>query len=191
MVQRKENLSRGFTVIEITVAVLVLGVIAAFAAPRISNAMREYRLNMAMRQIADTMQRAKTQAMSNNARATMRVDTANNRFGLVVYDSNNNEVRTDYMPLPAGVTFTLPASVTSPMGTAQTSYPVSFPLKSGSSTVYQQDFTSRGFPAVSTAGEIGVIYISNSQTYRAITISSVGGIRTWVWKNTSWSNTRQ
>lgn len=193
MVQRRENLSRGFTMIEITVVVLLLGVIAAFAAPRISNAMREYRLNNAMHQIADLMNRAKTQAMSNNTKATMRVDMANNRFGLVVYDSSNNEVRTDYIPLPQGVTFATPSSVTAPMTNVQTTNPVSFPLKSGSSTVYQQDFTSRGFPAVSSAGTINVIYIGNSQTYRAITITSVGGIRTWVWKTSpaSWVNTRQ
>jgi prepilin-type N-terminal cleavage/methylation domain-containing protein len=191
MTQRTQNLSRGFTVIEITIAVFLLGVIAAFAAPRISNSMREYRLNNSMHQIIDLMNRAKTQAMSNNTRATMRVDTANNRFGLVVYDANNNEVRTDYIPLPQGVTFATPPSVTPPMTNVQTTYPVSFPLQSGSSTVYQQDFTSRGFPAVSNAGAINVIYIGNSQTYRAITISSVGGVRTWVWKNSSWSNTRQ
>lgn len=177
--------------LELTVVILVLGVIAAFAAPRISNAMREYRLNGAMRQITDMMQQAKTQAMSNNTKVTMRVDTATSRIGLVVYDSSGTETRCDYMPLPQGITFSKPASVTAPMTGVQTTNVVSFPAQGTSTTIFQQDFTSRGFPSVSTAGTINVLYIGNSLTYRAITISSVGGIRTWVWKNSAWSNTRQ
>lgn len=191
MLQRDEKLARGFTVIEIGVALLIIGVIAVFAVPRISNAMREYRLNNAMRQITDLMQQAKTQAMSNNTRATLRVDTANSRAGLVVYDSNGAEIRTDYIPLPQSIRFSQPASMSAPMTGAPTSGVASFPAQEASTAVFQQDFTSRGFPSVSAAGAINVIYIGNNLTYRAITLSSVGGIRTWVWRNSAWVNTRQ
>lgn len=190
MVQREGKLSRGFTVVEITVGVLILGVIAAFAAPRITNAMREYRLNVGIRQLSDLIQRAKMQAVSENKKTTLRVDTANNRAGLVIYDTSGNEVRTDYVQLPSGVTFSRPVSLTEPMSGAPTSRSVSFPAQSGSSTVFQQDFNSRGFPVVATAGAINAIYLGNTRTYRALTLSSVGGIGMWTWSNTQWVNTR-
>jgi Tfp pilus assembly protein FimT len=188
MKSRKQE--HGFTVLEITVVVLLVGAVVAFATPRIANAMREYRLAMAVRQISDLIQRAKTQAMSDNKTVTLRVDTANRRAGIVVKDSSGTEVRTEYVPLPQGVTFTLPASVNAPMTGAPYASSVSFPAQSGSTTVFQQDFNSRGFPVVSAAGAINSIYLSNSRTYRALTLSSVGGIRTWTWQTNQWVNTR-
>jgi Tfp pilus assembly protein FimT len=188
MKSRKQEL--GFTVLEITVVVLLVGAVVAFATPRIANAMREYRLTMAVRQISDLIQRAKTLAMSDNKTVTLRVDTANRLAGIVIKDSSGTELRTEYVPLPQGVTFTMPASVNAPMTGAPFASSVSFPAKSGSTTVFQQDFNSRGFPVVAAAGAINSIYLSNSRTYRALTLSSVGGVRTWTWQTNQWVNTR-
>ena len=98
----------GFTVIEAAVVVLIAGVAMAFATPKIVNAMREYRVSMATRQLADLIQKAKMQAVSDNKAVTLRVDTAGNRMGLVVLDDAGNEVETQYVPLPQGVTFQMP-----------------------------------------------------------------------------------
>ena len=181
---------RGFSVLEITVVVLLIGAIAAFAAPRITNAMREYRLAMAVRQFSDLIQRAKTKAMSDNKTVTLRVDTANRKAGIVVLDSSGTEVSTEYIPLPQGIIFSRPANVTAPMTDAPYTSNVSFPAKSGSTTVFQQDFNSRGFPAVATTGAINTIYLSNSRNYRALTLTCVGGVSTWVWQTNQWVNTR-
>jgi Tfp pilus assembly protein FimT len=175
--------------IEAAVVILIMGMIAAFATPKITNAMREYRLSNAVRQFTDLVHRAKTQAASENRRVTLRVDTVARQFGLVVYDNSGNEVRTDYVPLPQGVIFALPSNATAPVTGAPTARGVSFPARTGSTTVFEQDFNSRGFPAVTT-GTINAIYFSNSRTFRAITITSVGGIRSWVWQNNQWVNTR-
>ncbi|HKP88054.1 MAG TPA: GspH/FimT family pseudopilin [Blastocatellia bacterium] len=185
---RKQEL--GFTVLEVTIVVLIVGAVVAFAAPRITNAMREYRLNLAVRQINDLIQRAKTQAMSDNKNVTLRIDTANRRAGIVVRDSSNNEVRTDYIPLPQGVIFSLPANVAAPMTNAPYASSISFPAQGTSTTVFQQDFNSRGFPAVATPGTINAIYLTNNRSYRALTLTSVGGVRTWVWQTNQWVNTR-
>lgn len=179
----------GFTMVEAAVVVLIMGVIVAFATPKITNSMREYRLANAARQITDLVQRAKTQATSENRRVTLRVDTAGRQIGLVVYDNSGNEVRTDYVPLPQGVTFALPANVTAPLAGAPTALSVSFPLHTGSTTVFDQDFNSRGFPSVA-AGAVNAIYLSNSRSFRAITITSVGGIGSWGWQTNQWVNTR-
>jgi type II secretory pathway pseudopilin PulG len=187
--------ARGFTVIEATVVVLIVGLVAAFSVPRITNAMREYRVNLAVRQMTDMIQRAKMQAVSENNTVILRVDTVNNKAGIVTLDSGGNEVSVQYVPLPQGVRFVLPtppagSTLPPPMTGAPVSASVSFPAKAGSTGVYEQGFNSRGFPAVA-AGTISAIYVgSNNQSYAALTINSVGGLRSWKWSNNQWVNVR-
>jgi len=187
--------ARGFTIMEATVVVLILGLIAAFSAPRIINAMREYRVNLAVRQMTDLIERAKMQAVSDNNTVTLRVDTVNNQAGLVIRDSSGKEVNVQYIPLPQGVRFVLPtvsggSSLPPPMSGAPVSASVSFPAKAGSTGLYEQDFNSRGFPAVA-AGAINAIYVgSNNKSYAALTMNSVGGLRSWKWINNQWINVR-
>jgi type II secretory pathway pseudopilin PulG len=190
---RIHQAARGFTIMEATIAVFIVGLLAALSVPRIVNAMREYRVQMAVRQLADLIQRAKTQAVSNNASVVLRVDTANNRAGLVIFDASGTEVGVQYVPLPQGVRFVLPSgTVPAPTTGAPTAASVSFPARAGVSNIYEQSFTSRGFPAVAS-GAINAIYVgSNNQTYMALTMNSVGGMRTWKWNdsNRQWMNTR-
>lgn len=187
--------ARGFTLMEVTIACLIIALIAAFSTPRIIGAMREYRVGLAVRQMSDLIQRAKTQAVSDNNTVTLRVDTINSRAGLVVRDANGNEVTVQYIPLPEGVRFAMPtpsggSTLAAPMTGAPVSASVSFPAKAGATGIYEQDFNSRGFPAVA-AGTINAIYVgSNNQSYAALTISSVGGLRSWKWNSNQWVNTR-
>lgn len=162
-------MERGLTLIEMAVVVLILGALIGFAMPKFTNAMREYRVSMATRQLTDLIQRAKTQAVSDNRKVVVRVDTAANRAGLVVYDSAGNEVRTEYVKLPQGVQFSRPANVTAPMVGAPTAGSVSFPAKQGSTTVFEQQFNSRGFPVVSSPTTINTLYVGNSAMFRALT----------------------
>jgi len=186
-----ERTVRGFTIMEAAVAVFIVGLIAAFATPKIMNAMRQYRVGIAARQMSDLIQRAKVEAVSQNRNVTLRIDTANNRAGLVIRDAAGAEVGVQYVPLPQGVRFVLPSgTVPAPMTGAPTSASVSFPAQSGSTTIFEQDFNSRGFPAV-TAGTINAIYLgSYNRSYSAVTLNSVGGIRTWSWSGSQWLNTR-
>jgi prepilin-type N-terminal cleavage/methylation domain-containing protein len=180
----------GFTILEVAVVVLVAGAIMAFATPKFVNAMREYRVSMASRQLTDMIHRAKMQAVSDNRGVTLRIDTAANRMGLVVLDVNGVEVTTQYVPLPQGVTFSRPANVSAPMTGAPTGGSVSFTPKTGSTTIFEQQFNSRGFLVVASPATIQAIYVGNGQDYRAITMTSVGGIRTWRWTAGQWYNTR-
>src|SRR2546423_9561372 len=183
--------TRRFTVMEATVAAFIVGLIAAFATPKIINAMRQYRVNIAARQMADLIQRAKVEAVSQNRNVTLRIDTANNRAGLVIRDAAGTEVGVQYVPLPQGVRFVLPSgTVPAPTTGAPTSSSVSFPAQSGSTSIFEQDFNSRGFPAVS-AGTVNAIYVgSYNKSYSAVTLNGVGGIRTWSWSGSQWLNTR-
>jgi type II secretory pathway pseudopilin PulG len=180
----------GFTLLESAVVVLVVGAVIAMATPRIAGAMREYRLNVAMHQMADLVHRVKTQAVSDNRKASLVVDTSNKRMGMIVYDINGNVVRTDYMPLPFGVNFATPSGVNAPVTGAPTSQPVSFPGQGGSTTVFQQDFNSRGFPMVN-AGAINAVYLTNGVTYRAVTMNSVSATTNFRWEGDRWVDFRR
>jgi prepilin-type N-terminal cleavage/methylation domain-containing protein len=83
---------RGFTLIETTIVILIVGSLIAISTPKITNAMREYRLNIAMRQMSDLVQRAKTQAVSQNKKSALAVDTAGRRIGLVYYLPNGTTI---------------------------------------------------------------------------------------------------
>lgn len=185
----------GYTILQVAVTVLVAGSVVAIATPKITNAMREYRANIAMRNIADTMNRAKMQAISENKRSAVMIDTANNRAGMAVlkYDTATASWIVDttyYVSLPQGVTFQRP-NITNPSGVSSTSA-TSFAAVSGSTTVFRQDFNSRGFPIVSSGSDVASIFISNGRSYRAITMSSVGGMRTYKTDtdNANWVDTR-
>ena len=191
MTTRSRSSEHGFTVMEITIAVAIMIVIAAFSTPKIINAMRQYRISAATRQVADLIQRAKVEAVSQNRNVTLRVDTVNNRAGLVIRDAAGTEIGVQYIPLPQGVRFVLPSgTVPAPMTGAPTASSVSFPAKSGSTGIYEQDFNSRGFPVVND-GTVNALYVGSYNTsFAAVTINSVGGIRTWSWSGTQWLNTR-
>jgi Tfp pilus assembly protein FimT len=184
----------GYTILQLAVVVLMTGTVVAIATPKITNAMREYRGNIALRHIVDTMNRAKMQAISENKRSAMMIDTANNRAGMAVlkYDTPTATWIVDqtyYISLPQGVTFQRPSAA--PGGVTSTGV-TSFAPVAGSTTLYRQDFNSRGFPIVANGSDVASIFIGNGQSYRAITMTSVGGIRTYRTDTptSSWIDTR-
>lgn len=177
------NTERGFTLLEGTVVVLLVGVAIALATPKVTNAMREHKLSSAVRDITDLIQQAKAKAMADNRNSSLVIDTEGRRMGLVVYKEDGTVERTDYVPLPDGVSFDKPLGNKSPMSGAPTTESVSF-QKQGD--VFRQDFNSRGFPVVATQGAVNALYLSNGEDFRAITMTSVGGIRAWYWEDDNW-----
>jgi Tfp pilus assembly protein FimT len=179
---------RGFTVFEGAVAVAIFGVALAFAAPKITGAMRDYRLNIAMRQVVDTLKRAKMQAISESKRSGVAIDVGGRRIGLVTYQGDGVTVeRIDYIPLPSGVVFQRPSNETAAPEGVTASGVTSFPTRNG---VYIQDFNTRGFPAVTSGADVLSIFLGNDQNHRAITMTSVGGVRTYRFEDRAWQNTR-
>lgn len=195
MISERLRQQAGYTILQVVITVLVSGAVIAIATPKITNAMREYRANIAMRNIADTLNRTKMQAISENKRSAMLIDTASNRAAMAVlkYDTPTAAWVVDqtyYVSLPQGVTFQRP-TITAPAGVTTTGV-TSFPALSGSTTVFRQDFNSRGFPIVASGSDVASIFVGNGQSYRAITMNSVGGIRTYRTDtaNANWVDTR-
>jgi Tfp pilus assembly protein FimT len=187
---RIDQPQRGFTVMEAAAVILIIGIVAVFAAPRIVEGMREYRLNVAMRQVADLVQKVKMQAVADNRKATLTIDTANRSIGIITYDASNNILSTQNAPLPPGISFATPANNVAPVTGAPTSSAVSFPALGASTTLFQEDFNSKGFPVVN-AGAINALYLTNGRTYRALTLNSVAGLRTYTWQGSSWRDVRR
>jgi prepilin-type N-terminal cleavage/methylation domain-containing protein len=191
MLNRTGSKEHGFTLLESALVVVIIGIVAAFATPKITNALREYRMQSTMRRLADLMQQAKIQAVADNRRASLIIDTEKRRMGLHVFDNAGNLLRTDYANLPEGVSFSMPQNVSAPMTGAPTTKAVSFPSYNSSTTIFKQDFTSRGFPAVTTTGQINAIYVGNGRNFCALTLNSVGGIRTYRWASGRWESGRK
>lgn len=181
---------RGFSLLETAVVVALAAVVVAFATPKLINAMRDYRLETGARQLTDLMNKAKAQAVANNRTTSIVVDTANRRIGILALNNNGDTMRTDYVNLPQGISFAMPSGVTAPVTGAPTASAVSFPAQGTSTTVFEQNFTSRGFPAVTTAGQINVLYLTNGRNYRAVVLNSVGGLRTFRWESSQWTSLR-
>ncbi|HEY7547653.1 MAG TPA: hypothetical protein VID27_22335, partial [Blastocatellia bacterium] len=173
---------------EAAVVLMLAGVIVAFAVPAITSSMRTYRLNSAMRQIIDMLKRAKMEAVASSNRAGIAVDLAGQRIGIVKYKDDGVTVdRIDFVPLPEGVEFERPEKESAPPDGADADSIVSFPYKDG---FYRQDFNSRGFPAVASGADVVSIFIGNGKDYRAVTVSSVGGVRAYRLEQDRWINTR-
>ena len=181
---------RGFTIIETAVVVAIAGIVLAMAVPNIASALREYRANLSMRQLADLIHRAKMQAIANNTRTSIGVDSENRKAGMIFFNADLTINHTDYIPFPYGVGFGRPADVTAPMAGVAVDRDISFPAQGVSTTVFQQDFNSRGFPVVAVPGAINVLYLTNGRSFRAVTVNSVGEVRRWTWDGTAWSIAR-
>jgi hypothetical protein len=178
----------GFTILEGAVVILVIGLAVAFSAPRITSAMSDYRLNIAIRQSVDMLKRAKMQAISESKHSGVAIDVGGRRIGLITYQADGVTVdRIDYVPLPQGIIFQRPADETAAPEGVTSAGVVSCALKGG---VYVQDFNTRGFPIVSSGADVVSIFLGNDRNYFAITMSSVGGVRTYRFEDRVWRNTR-
>ena len=72
---KRRQPERGFSIIEITVVILIIAIAAAFLIPQAIAYMRMYRLGLGARNVSTAIQRARFLATSNNTRAGILVPT--------------------------------------------------------------------------------------------------------------------
>ena len=96
---------RGFSLIEMTVVLLIIAIVAAFVVPQIMSYMRMYRLGVGGRNVATALQRARYLATSNNTLAGVLVAEIQ-RVNIEQYDPIGKEPPQNMgvVRLPDGVT---------------------------------------------------------------------------------------
>jgi prepilin-type N-terminal cleavage/methylation domain-containing protein len=97
---------RGFSMIEIAVVLLIIGIVAAFVVPQVLSYMRMYRLGVGGRNVATALQRARYLATSNNTLAGVFV-AEQQRVDIEQYDPMGKTAPQNMgvVQLPGGVTF--------------------------------------------------------------------------------------
>ena len=103
LVSRRESpLRHGFTLIDLTVTVLIIGIIGAVAIPRYAETLNRYRAESAAKRIVADLTLARQQAMSSSASQTVRFTTpAANSYTLVGMSDLNHSSATYVVDLSA------------------------------------------------------------------------------------------
>jgi type IV fimbrial biogenesis protein FimT len=138
---------RGFTVVELLITVMVIGMMAAFAAPQFGNILRAYRLNGAVQVIWGDLHKARLLAIKENR--TIRVDFTGSAYEIVRVDTAVVAFRRNLTTDFPGITVSIPNNTIS-FGSTGTA-------GGGGKTVQVQGATGSKSFTILTTGRIGNI----------------------------------
>ena len=178
LVLRKRREAKGFSAVELVVAMAVVLVIGGIAVPSITTNLRVYQLNSVASIIADQFKSSRFDAIRRNVPQTCYITAVTGGYRLWTdAQGNNTWVNTDHTTLIT-TQQTLESSV--PTGSALTSalgVSGTTVLSGGSSLT----FDPRGAVAGSTA--VNVLYIgypnNASYGYRAVVVMPSGSVQIW------------
>jgi prepilin-type N-terminal cleavage/methylation domain-containing protein len=178
--------SKGFSLIETTVVLGIVGLVLGFVLPSLRTGLLDYRLTATAQDIASQIQSARYSALRNNSMSSFVLMATSGQYGIDTNAdgavSGGQEV---LLGLQAGVTCTSPS--TPPVSGATS---ISTGTKSGigftprgtltnlNSSTGQPDF-STSFPSSGV-----VIYLMNPiNEFVAVTVSPAGRVHTWKSQN--------
>ena len=182
---------RGVTIIELVMVMIILGTVAAIAAPRIN--MNAYRADAAARAVRGALQIAQRSAITRQSNVLVTFDSTNRRITLLE-DTNDNGVadageRLTNKPLEEKVRFIAP-TMGKVAGGATTTFAVGSSLQFVSS---MPRITMRRDGSSSSDVEIYLTVRANVvKEFRAITVDpSIGKTELYRYTGTAWSRMTQ
>ena len=138
----------GFTLVELLIALMIIGIMAAIAVPRYSALIKSYKLTNAARVVWLDLHRAKMMAIKQSK--TMRVDFTATSYNIVRVDTAavvlSRNLSVDYPSITFNTTATTPSVSFGSTGTAN-----------GGTVVIQQGPTSSKHFTIALTGRIGQI----------------------------------
>lgn len=178
----------GFSMLETLGVILVFSVLAAICAPSVTKANRAYQLTSSAQQIAQEIQRAKINALSQTSRQTLVFNTTKNTI-----TAHGTQIT-----LPDGIRFeALPSTVMPPtmvQQAAQNSIALTSQQSDARSVVSLPDLATqhefamnaKGLPEVEP-GVVNWLYLVNRDGQRAaITITSAGSVEVLTLHDNGW-----
>lgn len=158
---------KGFTVLELIVAIVIIGVLAAIAIPGFARYGPDLRLKSAVGDLKSDMALAKLRAIRENADIALLFDTANNRYTVFVDDGAGGGVVGDW--IQNGSEALIKTETISP--------DVNMYDSSFAGGAARCRYNSRGYPEGLDGNDDHVYMRNNNNKYRGIMLSPVGNVR--------------
>jgi len=170
----KRGRNRGFSIVELLIAITIGMVLLGFAIPVLQNAMRNYSLNSAASNVSRIVQLARYTAIRQGSDACTVLDGT--IFGIDADCDGARDANQQSYALPSGIS--LDSAGPDPVGmnysTAPT--PVDPP--------FVMTFNSRGSTAVAPTASL--VYLAGWGNSAAVTISGAGRARNWRYTGDTW-----
>jgi Tfp pilus assembly protein FimT len=175
----------GFSLLELVMVVLTVGILIGVAAPSVSTIARVYRLTGDARSITAQLNLARMRAASLATKSRLNVNLAANTYSIEVWNKATNVYQVESGPanLSQGNNFGF-GNITAPAG-LQTTIAEGYPGETGCGCVY---FNSRGL-VTDSAGNVtsnSALYISNGREYAAVALSITGQTTPFIRRGSVW-----
>ena len=169
---RREASERGVSLVELLVALAILGLLASLAVAATLDSMRRERVRGAAHEIRVTMATARVEAQRRNHACRFAIDATSGAYQVI--DTLGTSTTTDDVVLSA---HDLPRLVA--VEAPDTTTPVT--LQSAGGSVFYAEFEQSG--TVSGSGEIA---LSCTDAFARVTLTSGGGLRVQWWNDGAW-----
>jgi len=171
--------SRGYSLVELVIAVLITIAIAGMAIPKVASVTQSVRMGNDIRSISAQVFLARMRAASAGAKSRLNFNTTANTYKIEVYNSSSSTwaIYGGTINLATGDTFGF-GSITAPAG-QQTSIAQTTPIY----------FNSRGMATDSSGNATAnsAIYFTNSRgQYAAIAVSIAGQPTSYTYTGSAW-----